>query len=89
MTEEILNPTDFGLNSRTVLKKINNNQIAIVINRKSRIIMKDGEGMLEKAHAVKRADSDIKISFMTDAPVCSKTEKFLADNGIDILPLKY
>lgn len=88
MAEEMLDPADFGLNSRTVLKKISNNHIAIVINRKSRFIMKDGKMFLEKAHSVKKTAGDIRVSLMTSAPVCSKTASFLAENGIDIIPLK-
>lgn len=81
----MLDPAEFGLNSRTVLKRLKKNHIAIVINRKSRIIMKDGESILERSAAVKNRAGDIKVSLLTDAPVCSKTEKFLAENGIDII----
>jgi len=88
MIEELLNPADFGINSRTVLKKINKKHIAIVINRKSRIVMKDGKGILEKVRSVKGSAGDVKVSLMTGAPVCSKTENFLAENGIDIISLK-
>ncbi len=41
----ILNPRQFGLPSRTILEKINQKTIALVINRKSRIIMADGRKM--------------------------------------------
>jgi hypothetical protein len=82
---EIPDPSEFGLNSRTVLKRLKNNHIAIVINRKSRIIMKDGESILEKSAAVKKKAGDVKVSLVTDAPVCSRTAKFLAENGIDII----
>lgn len=40
-------PKEFGLPVRTVLKQIDDNTIAIVMNRKGRIIMGDGKKILE------------------------------------------
>lgn len=40
-------PSHFGLPSRTVLEEGEDGSITLVINRKSRIIMKDGERILQ------------------------------------------
>jgi hypothetical protein len=37
------NPKEFGLPARTVIEQIDKNTIALVIDRKSRIIMSDGK----------------------------------------------
>ena len=84
---EMLNPADFGFSSRTVLKFIKKNQVAFVINRKSRIVMKDGYDIAEKADVVRKSMPSAALIVMTDAPVCSKTERFLADKGINIISM--
>ena len=82
MTDEILISSDYGLKSRTLLVKIEENHIGIVKNRKSRIIMKDGNKILESAEQIKKVSPGTKVSLITNAPVCSKTEKYLLGNGI-------
>ena len=82
---EILDPKLYGLPPRTVLKKITGRHIAIVINRKSRIIMSDGKKILEKAEKIKKKQKSMKVSLETSAPVCSKTVKFLSDNKIEVI----
>ena len=49
-----MDPKTFGLPPRTVLERVGDNKIAIVIRRKSRIIMKDGRNILEKASKINR-----------------------------------
>ncbi len=44
----IIDPKQFGLPPRTVLEQIDDSTMALVVNRKSRIIMKDGEKIVEK-----------------------------------------
>jgi len=78
-------PEDFGLNKRTVLHRINKNHVAIVKLRKSRIIMKDGEAVLSQAEVIRNASKNIKVSLLTNAPVCSKTAAFLKSNKIDVI----
>ena len=47
-----IDPKKYGLNTRTVLIENEQKEIIIVINRKSRIIMKDGRKILEKARKI-------------------------------------
>ena len=83
----IYSPESFGLSSRTRISTVGTDHIAFVVDRKSRIIMKDGRGVLEKAEKVWSLNPTLTISLKTNAPVCSKTRAFLKDRGIDVLPL--
>ncbi len=78
-----IDPKKYGLNTRTVLIENEQKEIIIVINRKSRIIMKDGRKILEKARKIQQQENKT-ISVITDAPVCSKTKQHLQKNGIEI-----
>ena len=59
------------------------NEIIISINRKSRIIMKDGIKIVDQVHQIQRQEKKT-ISVKTSAPVCSKTKKFLQKKGIEV-----
>ena len=74
----------FDLTPSTKLKQVGTNQFDIIIQRKSRIIMKDGEGILAKVGKIKHHVPKAKISLRTSAPVCSKTEAFLKKHGISV-----
>tara|TARA_B100001750_G_C15030249_1_gene361431 strand:+ start:189 stop:440 length:252 start_codon:yes stop_codon:yes gene_type:complete len=78
-----LDPKKYGLNTRTVLIENERKEIIIVINRKSRIIMKDGRKILEKVRKIQQQENKI-ISVKTNAPLCSKTKQHLQENGIEI-----
>ena len=84
MTKNI-DPKTFGLPGKTVIEKLGNNHYALVIDRKSRIIMADGKKLLEKAEKIKTAEPGIQISLCSTPPVCSKTIRFLADHGINLI----
>lgn len=58
--------------------------LTIVKNRKSRIIMKDGEKILSLADELRRDHPGKEIRFRTSAPVCSKTKRFLENNGVGV-----
>jgi len=81
----VLSPKDFGLPPRTVLEQIDKNTIAIVMNRKSRIIMADGRKILEKAQAIKAVKPSLNVALKATAPICSKTIKFLEAEGIQLI----
>lgn len=85
--KDIYSPESFGLSSRTRISTLGTNHIAFVVDRKSRIIMKDGRIVLEKAEKVWDQNPNMTVSLRTNAPVCSKTRAFLNDRGIDILPI--
>jgi len=85
MMDKILEASKFGLSSRTILVKIDSNHIGIIKNRKSRIIMKDGVKILESAEQIKKMSPDTRVSLITNAPVCSKTTKYLMENEIEVI----
>lgn len=75
----------FGLPARTVLEQIDGKTIAIVINRKSRIIMADGKKIAEKSQKIRELLPATTVVLKTTAPVCSKTVKFLQSVGVQLL----
>jgi len=77
-------PELYGLHKRVKLFKINKKTIVIQKNRKSRIIMKDGKKILEIAEQINKKESQTKIIFETNAPICSKTKTFLIERGVSI-----
>lgn len=81
-----LDPKQFSLPPRTALEQIEKNTIAIVIDRKSRIIMSDGRKILEKTKKINDALPGTAVVLKTTAPVCSKTKAFLEKAGIQVLP---
>ncbi|MGW8194902.1 MAG: hypothetical protein ACWGOX_11625 [Desulforhopalus sp.] len=78
-----LSPKQFNLPPRTVLEQVDDHTIAIVMNRKSRIIMADGKKIVEKATKIKEAAPSTSVLLKTTAPVCSKTKAFLLAAGVD------
>jgi len=62
-----------------------NNKIAIVKNRKSRIIMKDGLKILEMANQIKQMEKTARVVLITNAPVCGKTKAYLEGRNILVL----
>ena len=78
-----LNPKKFGLHSRVVLFEKSDHEIVIIINRKSRIIMKDGKRILEQVKKIK-AEENKSVSVKITAPICSKTRVFINNAGISI-----
>ncbi len=82
---ERVDPKLYGLPPRTVLMRGDSNQLILIVNRKSRIIMKDAQTILKKAETIKTKVPDAIISLQTNAPVCSKSIKFLRENGILVI----
>ena len=78
-----IDPKKYNLHSRTKLKKMGK-RVFIVIDRKTRIIMKDGYRIFEIVKQIRQFESDKKIGVLTSAPVCSKTQNFLLQNQIVI-----
>jgi len=85
--DTFLNPKDYGLPPRTQLERMEEGHVAIRVDRKSRIIMKDGRGLLEKAERIRATNSALRVSLKTSAPVCGKTRAFLAGHGVVVLSL--
>ena len=76
-----IDPINVGAPKRSNVAMDNDNNIYIVKNIKSRIIMKDGlklSVLAKKIKTVKKAT----VFLATTAPVCSKTTKYLEENEI-------
>jgi hypothetical protein len=79
-----VDPKEYGLHARTVLEQVDEHTVALVMDRKSRIIMADGRRIVEKVEKIQQARPKLTIVLKTSAPVCSKTVTFLEKSGITI-----
>tara|TARA_A100000164_G_scaffold247460_1_gene220195 strand:+ start:117 stop:374 length:258 start_codon:yes stop_codon:yes gene_type:complete len=77
-----VDPKKYNLSSRVSLQENSSNELCIVINRKSRIIMKDGYRILEIAEKIKQVENKRKVKVLSSAPFCSKTRVFLNKKGL-------
>ena len=82
-----IDPTQYNLSSRVDLRQGRSGGLLIVIDRKSRIIMKDGTRVLEMVKKINKIDPKKNISVQTSAPICSKTKKLLLENSIMVKSL--
>ncbi len=80
-----IDPKLYGLPPRTVLMKQDSDEFVLLINRKSRIIMKDALTILKKVEKIKGKVLNASVVLETSAPVCSKSIKFLEEKGIEII----
>ena len=78
-----IDPINVGAPKRSNVAMDNDNNIYIVKNIKSRIIMKDGLRLFDLAKKIKTV-KNATVSLATTAPVCSKTKKYLEENEIKI-----
>ena len=83
--EDKIDPKSYGLPIRTVLLKTGSDHFIIVIDRKSRIIMKDAVTILKKAETIKENVPSASVTLETTAPVCSKSIKFLKEHGVNVM----
>ena len=81
-----VDPKLYNLHSRIILRKTKND-IFIVMDRKSRIIMKDGVRILEIVKKIRGFETEKNFGVLSGAPVCSKTQKFLNENNITVKSL--
>jgi len=79
-----IDPRKYNLSSRIQLEQNTFGHLFIVMDRKSRIIMKDGHRIMAMVHKIQSAEKNQTVSVLTSAPVCGKTRNFLSDNNIDI-----
>ncbi len=82
-----VDPKLYNLPLSTKLKQVGADQFEIVIDRKSRIIMKDGEIILTKVNKIKECVPSAHVSLRTSTPVCSKTRLFLENHNINVIPI--
>ncbi len=83
--KKTIDPKQYGLPPKTVIEQIRKHHLAIVISRKSRVIMSDGRTILQKANRIREQQPRTKISLRISAPLCCKTKHFLEEHGIEIL----
>ena len=81
-----VDPKLYNLHPRIILRKTKKD-IFIVMDRKSRIIMKDGYRILKIVKKIRGFEIGKNVNVLSDAPVCSKTQKFLTENNIVIKSL--
>ena len=84
----LINPIKFGLSPRATVGQLSQNHFVIIKDRKSRIIMKDGNQILEQIQQIKKHTPNSKVSLVTNAPVCGKTTKYFNEEGIKIYHLE-
>ena len=80
-------PETAGLSARDRIERISEDHWALILDRKSRIIMADGRRILAKVEKVRSRVPGVRVDVKTRAPVCSKTRAFLQERGIGILDL--
>ena len=78
-----INPKIYGLQPNVKLKRVKG-VVFVVINRKSRVIMKDGHRILKIVKKIKQIEINKSIGVLSSAPICSKTKEFLFQNDIII-----
>ena len=79
---EKIDPKKYNLSPRLNLQQNKLNELFIIVDRKSRIIMKDGHRILKMVNRIQSIEKDRHVSVLTSAPVCSKTRTFLSDNAV-------
>jgi len=82
-----IDPRKYNLSPRIRLQQNSINDLFIVIDRKSRIIMKDGYRIVEIVNSIQSAEKNSTVSVLTSAPVCRKTRQFLSERKIEIKEL--
>ena len=82
-----IDPKTYNLPPKIKLLQDNTGSLFVLIDRKSRIVMKDGHRVVKIAEDIKKVNQIKKISLLTSAPVCSKTKKFLLKYSIPVLAL--
>lgn len=80
-----LNPSDYELGSRIKIVEISDGHLGILKKRKSRIIMKDGQQIIDIADSIRSSSPTTNISLIISGPICSKTLKALDINSINII----
>ena len=79
-----IDPKRYNLSQRLNLQQNELNELFIIIDRQSRIIMKDGHRILKMVNRIQSIEKDRHVSVLTSAPVCSKTKIFLSNHSIPV-----
>ncbi len=68
-------------------KRDDKKDVFFIVDRKSRIIMKDGIRIFNQIQKVKEKRRNARFFLKTSAPVCSKTKKYLNQRNIEIFDI--
>ena len=82
-----VDPKTYNLSPRVKLLEDNRGSLFVLIDRKSRVVMKDGHRIVKIVEDIKKVNQNKKTSLLTSAPVCSKTKKHLLKYSIPVLAL--
>jgi hypothetical protein len=85
---DFIDPKELGLSSRIKIGRRSDKELYIVIDRKSRIIMRDGERIEKIVSSIKKINPGTNVALATSAAVCSKTKAYLAMLKISIKQFK-
>jgi len=77
-----IDPKRYNLSPRLNLQQNELNELYIIVDRKSRIIMKDGHRILKIVNRIQAIEKDRQVFVLTSAPVCTKTRTFLSNNAV-------
>ena len=80
-----IKPDLYGLNARTVLRKIDKNHIGIVKKINSRILRKDAQKIIDQAEKIRSINNSVNISLICSKNICSKSIALLNHHQINII----
>ena len=79
-----VDPRTFNLSNRLNIQENDKKDVFFIVDRKSRIIMKDGIRIFNQIQKVKEKRRNARFFLKTSAPICSKTKKYLNQRNIEI-----
>lgn len=79
-----LNPAEFGLNSRTDVRDMEDGTIAIVKMIKSRIIRKDAEKIVQMVRKIQNKKPEMEVMLICSPNICSKSKALLVEENIGL-----
>ena len=83
-----VDPRIFNLSSRINIQENDKNEVFFIIDRKSRIIMKDGIRIFNQIQKVKEKRRNARFFLKTSTPVCGKTKIYLNQINIETFDIK-
>lgn len=81
---QYIDARSLGLPAKTVVEEIDRHTLALVLKRKSRIIMSDGTKIVAKVEMIKSKKPKVKVLLITNAPICSKTLQLFEIKGLTV-----
>ena len=79
--------SDYQLKGRIKIWEVGENHIALVKERKTRLVKKDAETIIQQIEMIREKNPQLKVSLATSAPICSKSTALLREADIEIIAL--